>query len=188
MGRHRSLKSPGNFIVKSCLYLLLILFCGYCQLFRRVIGQTGVLRTLVCHRVYSASQTVKERARESEKNCHWSKLFINTGLGGIALSSFLKTARNYYLSNMIKRAKHFQWERSIFLTWDIYSFFLRIFLRKWSVYWMDGSPETINYYRKKYMKEVSTGEIRKLPFSLNSYFSSNKLHHQQEENSLLIIY
>lgn len=53
---------------------------------------------------------------------------------------------------------------------------------------MDGSPETINYYRKKYMKEVSTGEIRKLPFSLNSYFSSNKLHHKQEENSLLIIY
>lgn len=56
--------------------------------------------------VYSASQTVKGRARV-EKSVTGLKLFINTGLGGTALSNFLKWQELSMIFNMIKRAKSF---------------------------------------------------------------------------------
>ena len=71
---------------------------------------------------------------------------------------------------LIKRAGHFQWEKSMFLTWDIYSFLSRnIFKKTWPGK-LDSSPEAINYSRKKHMEEHCTGQIRKTHIWFQTYF------------------
>lgn len=132
--------------------------------------------------VYSASQTVKGRAWDSEESCLRSKPCINTGLSGTALSNFLKMARNYFLSNMIKRGGTPN-EKGIYFSPETpILYFLRMFLRKWPGYWMDSSSESVNYSRKKHEKEGSTGKIRKRTCSSNLSFSSSKLYRKEEEN------